>query len=280
MPGPDGRLVRPMRDRDIEQQLEDWLSEEARPIPQSVLESSLEAVSRTSQAGRRPVLRWLTASRLGVPVIATSVVLLAVATALTIDRIGSLVSSPPAGPTATPGLPLYWDATADFGRWSNERNPAPDAYGNQGVWSYMSSTQAHDPAYYRLLPTFARGIWRDSLGEVQGYLDKSNVILTPGVSRRYVLLRWTSPVDARIRISGFVLLVNYPCGGVASGITFFVDHDAQQLATEPISTGSARAIVLETIVRRGESLYFVVDRDTDNLCDSTLISLEIVSEGA
>jgi hypothetical protein len=63
-------------DRDAERRLEEWLHEDARPMPQYVLESSIEAVARTGQKSRyRPVaLRWLDGRRLAAGAIAAVLV--------------------------------------------------------------------------------------------------------------------------------------------------------------------------------------------------------------
>jgi hypothetical protein len=260
-------------DAEIERQIEDWLEAEARAIPRDVLEDALEAVSRTSQEGSRsPAVAWLRRP-MGLLGAAAVLVLLVSAGALTVSRIGSFL------PTQTPsGGPVQaWDPSIDLALRSGRLNPSPDSYGDPAVWSYKSGALIHTPVAYELLPAFVAPRWSDPrFLNLSANLDATGVVLSPWKgpsSERFVMLAWKSPIDGSVSIRGTFALVDDLCTG--SGITFYVDHDADSLFESQIPTGGHDAFDLHATVARGESLYFVVGAGATSTCDSTLVTLTI-----
>jgi hypothetical protein len=264
-------------DEDIERLLTDWLEDEAQPMPHDVLENALESVARTPQTGARSSTPGWLRGPVGVFAAAAVLILVVVASGLTVDRIGSLF---PAA-SASAGPALAWDPGAEFRVEPNQRNPSPDSYGNPNVWSYLSSRIAHAPLQYEPLPSFANGQWIDP-SIITVYRHKDGLVMHPweaGGSVRFAILGWTSPVAGDVRIRGFVLMVDRNCKELGSGISFFVDRESSRLLASEIASGDSDHLDVSTTVRRGESIYFIVDPGADSDCDSTLLSLEITTGG-
>jgi len=260
-------------DEDVERLLEDWLTDYAEPMPQAVLESALESVARTTQTHARSVGRGWLRGPVGAIATAAVVILVIVAGGLTIDRIGSWVPSA----STSPGPTQVWDPVADFGRWSNHQNPSPDSYSNREVWSYASSSLAHTPVVYELLPTFAGSTWSDPrFVNLYALLDGRGLELSPWKGpdfERFIILGWKSPIAGTVNVAGTFALVNDTCTG--SGITFSVDRESESLLMTEIPTGGNDAFALSATVELGDSLYFIVGSGATSTCDSTNLTLEI-----
>ncbi|MEX2136303.1 MAG: hypothetical protein WEB29_04980 [Chloroflexota bacterium] len=263
-------------DEEIERLLDDWLTDDAQPMPREVLENALESVARTPQGGTRRTGRsWLGSGPVGVLAAAAVLILVVVAGGLTVNRIGSLF--PTASADARPEL--AWDPGAEFLVAPSQRNPSPDSYGNSNVWSYLSSPRAHAPLQYEPLPTFANGQWTDP-STVIVYRDKDGLVMHPWKadgSVRFAILGWTSPVAGDVTIRGFVLMVDRNCKELGSGIGFSVDRESSTLFASEVRSGDSDHLDVTTTVRRGESIYFIVDPGVDNTCDSTLLGLAITT---
>lgn len=262
-------------DEEIERLLEDWLTDEAQPMSHDVLENALESVTRTTQTGaRRGSPGWLRGP-VGVLAAAALLILVVVAGGLTVDRIGSLIPTE----SSSAGPARVWDPVADFRRGANQMNPSPDSYGNPGVWSYFSSTVAHSPPSYRLLPAFTNDQWNDpAFRFLTVYLDRGGLLLHPwetGDSVRYTILGWKSPIAGNVTIRGTAALADTACTQVGSGITLSVDRGTQSLFVSEIPSGGTDEIHVSATMERGESIYFIVDPGADSDCDSTVLILEI-----
>jgi hypothetical protein len=80
-------------DQEVERLLEDWLTDEAQPIPRDVLENALESVARTTQTRTRTLAWGWLRGPTGAILAAAILILVIVAGGLTIDRIGSWLPS-------------------------------------------------------------------------------------------------------------------------------------------------------------------------------------------
>lgn len=267
------------RDQNLERQVEEWFDAEARAMPQQVLEASLEQVARTRQVGQRRRPAWLT-PRWTAPVAAAALLaLVVVAGGLAVDRFGSLLASSSPAPSGSPPPVLRWDARHDLERWSNRLNPAPDAYGNADVWSYLLVDRTHSSATYLPLTQFDGQIWSDEAGQLSGYLGNGGIVLHPGVEVKYVALGWRSPIAGEVTITGYVGLVDLGCISVGSGIRLQIRQGSDELRAIRLDSGGADRFELTTRMSAGDSLYFMVDPGQDNLCDSTRLIVWIVATG-
>ena len=101
-------------DRETERRLEAWLQDEARPMPEYVLESSIETVARTGQVSpNRPIsVRWLDKRMAGVAAIAAVLVVGLTVGPVLVERFGPSQRSPFLGTSACvqlpPGITGWW----------------------------------------------------------------------------------------------------------------------------------------------------------------------------
>lgn len=267
-------------DADVERTLEDWLEEEARPIPPHVLESVIAGASQRAQLGHAgplsagPVLqRFLLASAA-----AAMLLLVVIAGPIAVERIGSLVGSLPASDAGQ----RHWDPFLDYVGAPNEINRSPDAYGNVGVWSFMETTGGvHDPGNYRLLPAYqvvdaSTEQWYEPslLNLVVGRaIPERAMLLHPfggGDDIRGAVLAWRSPIADAVSVTGHVD-VDASCG---DGIVLGIDRNADQLDAITLPAGG-RDFTVTVEVAEGDSLYFIVEPRADSLCDSTYLRLSI-----
>ena len=265
-------------DEEIERLLEDWLEDEAQPIPRDVLEGTLESVARTPQVSPRGGgARWLRNGPFGMAV-AAALVLLAVVTGVVIrDRIGSLPNPAPSGSS---GPVLVWAQPVDF-HAAPGLNPGPDAHGNADVWSYLTGPTAHAPATYELLPTFTGRQWTDpAFVNLHAYEDRG-LVLHPyidGGQTRYIILGWTSPFSGEVRVTGVADMLQRTCPQPANGIRLTIDLGAQTLATDEVGAGSTVSFEATASVAAGDSIYFLVDPVGNSSCDSTALTVTITSQ--
>jgi hypothetical protein len=273
-------------DEEIEHILEDWLADEAQPMPHDVLENALETVARTNQQNRRRLgPDWLRSRPMGLLATAAVVILVVLASGLTVDLIGSF------GPTesASAGIPQTWDPAVDFDVAFPHRNPAADGYGNAGVWSFLRSPEAeHNPASYFLLPDFADPLttfggraWYDSdyLNLLIGKRTADDTIYlhpwSDGAIRKDAIVGWTSPISGQITIEGTVARTQHSCPVDAGNMVFSVDRAAVSLKEILVGFAQNARFSLTTSVVVGESVYFIVDADMDASCDLTELRVTI-----
>jgi len=270
-------------DDELERLLEDWLEDEAQPIPHEVLERSLESVARTPQVGSRRGGSWFRSGPFGLAFSAALAVLVIVTGVLIRDRIGSLptasVSVAPA-PSAS-SVPLQAWAQPDDFHAAPGLNPGPDAYGNTDVWSYLSGTSAHAPSTYELLPTFSSNQWTDpGFVNLDIYEDRG-LVLHPYVGAeqtRYIILGWTSPISGRVTITGSADMLQRTCPQPPNGIVLTIDQGFHTLATEEVPAASTIPFEVTATVAAGDSIYFLVDPAGNSSCDSTALRLTITSQ--
>jgi hypothetical protein len=263
-------------DEELERLLEDWLEDEAQPIPHDVLEGTLESVARTPQVGPRgggP--GWFRTGPFGMLAATAFVVLAIVAGVLVRDRIGSVPTpSPSAGPVQ------IWAQPDDF-HAAPGLNPGPDARGVADVWSYLAGSTAHAPAAYELLRTFAGNQWTDPAFVNLAFYEDRGLVLHPyidGEQTRYVILGWRSPISGELTITGSADMLQRSCPQPANGIRLSIDRGSQTLATEDVPAGSTVPFSLRATVGFGDSIYFVVDPVGNSSCDSTALTVTIISQ--
>ena len=280
----------PKSDRDIEGLLEDWLEDDARPMPQHVLESSLEAVARSNQTSAHGSLagRWWSQKRLALALAGTAVLLVVVAGSTILGSLGGLFGPIPGfAPDDSPAEMLVWNPATEFQMPPDQKNPSPDGYGNPGVWSYLRSlTDSDDPTSYLLLPNFqsAPPHWyeRDLVNLIVGYDARPGVITLHGWSdgirdhNHDAILGWRSPVAGTIHLRGAVWSPTPSCGEPADGPTFTIQLDRSLVASYPLGLGGSKDLDLTVEVEAGQSLYFSNDPGLDARCDNIFLRLTII----
>lgn len=260
-------------DEEIERQLEEWLEDEAQPMPQEVLENTLKSVARTTQADRGTGASWVRSGSLGALAAAAVLVLAVVAGVLVRDRIGS---GPDESASAEPGQ--AWAQPSDF-EAAPAANPGPDGPGHPDVWSYFSSPTTHAPDTYELLPTYMSNEWTDRrFINLHVNLDRG-LVLHPFASEtegvRYIILGWKSPIAGEVTISGSADLLQRTCPQAADGVVLSIDHGSQTVATREIAAGGTATYELTVTIQLGDSIFFVVDPTVNSNCDSTALNFTI-----
>jgi hypothetical protein len=171
-----------------------------------------------------------------------------------------------------------WDAAADFERAPRPANPGRDRYGNSS-WFYLWGGRAHDPATYRLLPTFfvfnpTWEVWllyEDFQSALVGF-NNGELFLHPGPSPpgQNAIVGWRSPLAATVRIQASISVIGPPCAVPANGILWSLDKGAETIRSGLLDPGGLENFELNVTVAVDESLYLVVDDRNDSSCDSTL----------
>jgi hypothetical protein len=279
------------REEELERLLEDWLEDEARPMPHEVLESALESVARTSQTSSHPRgLDWIAGGPVGILSAAAVVVLLVVAGGLAVDRIGTWL---PIG-SGSSGQERVWNPVTDWLSAPNQENPSPDRYGHLGVWRYMRSTSAsHDAALYILMPNFEGDqAWNQpGMSGTSPTVDEAwnepamiNVFVALGTDEAiylhptvgaHAILAWTSPVAGKVRIEGVVARPQDPCSEPSGSLLFSIEQGSASLRALGLDLGQRADISVSSTVGLGETVYFVVDADGDAICDLTELRVTI-----
>jgi hypothetical protein len=278
-------------DSDIERLLEDHLEETARPMPVDVLESAIEAVGRTRQG--RAGIPFV--DRLGrIPLVLGGVVatlLLLVTVTMSLDRFGFIWFGQQPSLTPTPlENPRRWDPAADFRLRPNEQNPGPDSYGNDDTWAYLRTPTdgARDPSRYVSMTEFLPAgptrfaAWADPLrpgAEIGVSKAEGFVAMTPyvaGDDTVGVVLRWLSPFDGSVRITGKVTSIQFDCPVAATGVRFYIDRGGVTLESYRLQLAGSANLDLTASVGRGEALHFVVDPLSASNCDTISLEMTII----
>jgi hypothetical protein len=266
----------------LEQQLEAWLVDSAQPMPPEVLEEIIADVPRAPQAGTRgriaPAPRWL------VPGAAAVTLVIAIGMVANLAR--------PTGPGVLPsgGSPLpsvvvrTWDPAADFLAAPDQANPAPDGYGNAGVWHYQNGPGGpHDASSYVLMPAFDAGVGKWHVPDrvnLHIYRQGSGIVLHPwgqigGSEERRAVLTWRSPITGSVAASGSFALVDGTCTHLGDGVTVSIVDGSSVLWTAVIPSGGSSRFEVSAAVEPASTLSFVVDSTRLSECDSTLLTLRI-----
>ena len=197
-----------------------------------------------------------------------------------------------------------WNLASDFSLSPNQANPNPDSYGNTNVWHFMeSSTLAHDPSTYTLLPEFLTDAhFFPGLQQWQGSVVSTSVkdklpfvgINTTGMTQyplnivwpagmvrvhpnptQLVVVGWQSPVTGFFDVSLGVSDLDASCG---NGVLWFVDRGVSNLArgSIPNNGGSQNTNLTNIQMSQAEFLYVIVDPSMSNHgCDSTGLDVTI-----
>jgi hypothetical protein len=185
-----------------------------------------------------------------------------------------------------------WDPAVDWRNAPDQANPSPDSYGHADVWSYLASDGFdHNPSQYSPLPAYDPGQewWYDpSYGNLliqHGSPTSQSELVFHSYGGRVIdfgrnaILAWTSPINGRITVAGQVRVRDpLECGGLGGGIIWSIDKGAATLTSSAIAGGESSTFKFSTVVREGETLYFVHDPGWDSDCDATYVRLQITNQ--
>ena len=269
-------------DHEVERILEDWLEDEARTMPEPVMNSIVEEAKRHSQLGPRRGLglnrpAWRAALTLATAGLAVLLVLIAPPL---VNLVATLVGGPSNVGQPAEGA-MHWDAMLQFREYPNQLNPAPDGYGHQTVFTYLyASGPTHDPTQYVPLSQFETSDrierWYDP--EVDVHVGRApgpdGLELHPGgggADSHAAIIAWRNPVEASLIVAGSVE-VDASCG---DGIVFSIEHGSDTVEGFELAGGSRSFRFEAEAFHSGDVLHFIVDPGTDNRCDTTLLNLTI-----
>ena len=169
-------------------------------------------------------------------------------------------------------------------------NPGRDRYGNT-TWSYLySQGRAHDPAGYKLLPTFAVlapnwEVWHllpNFQSASAGFLN-GQTVMHPGPSdsdsAQNAVVRWRSPFAGTVKIE--LAIDNQAASGcpvAGNGVRWSLDQGTQALRSGTLAPSATTNVELTASVTAGESLYLVVEDNGNSNCDSTGVRLVIETQ--
>jgi hypothetical protein len=182
-----------------------------------------------------------------------------------------------------------WDPAMDWHNAPYQQNPSADSLGNPAVWSYMwSSSFAHDPSTYRLLPNYwvEAEQWNDpsytNLLVGHDNATSSTIRMHSGGGRvngpeagNDAILAWTSPVPGRVVITGHLQLGDPACNYLGSGIFWSIDQGATTLYQATVAPGAAIDFTVSANTTNGPTIYFVHDPGWDSNCDTAIVNLTI-----
>jgi hypothetical protein len=207
---------------------------------------------------------------------------------------------------------MVWSLAKDFRLSPSQANPAPDKYGNTGVWSYLQSAGVtHDPATYSLLTGFEtnevgtsgledwygvtcgyggcyphigrNGTGRDQLLNSSCWdycyptlLWPAGTLLLHPYTTNMAVVGWTSPVTATVSMVGSLRsaqLIN--CG---TGIQWTIDNGATTVATGHVlpPLPFVQSFRIKAGVQAGQTYYLTIAAYNESvICDSTLTAWTI-----
>lgn len=170
---------------------------------------------------------------------------------------------------------------------------------SKGVWAFMqNTTDIDDPANYTLLPDYSSicfGVgpmkcWRNtgvSFTPIIGIATetfsfrgvkhtKYAPLLHPGQNVP-VIIRWQSPIDGKVNISGRISAIDRSCCG--DGVNWALkNNSAAIIRYGHLNQGQGAAFTAQDIaIGKGENLYFSVDMNDSITYDSTRLDLLISS---
>jgi hypothetical protein len=268
---------------DTARRLEDWLADEASPMPEAVMASIVEGVAEQSQLGRRRTLAlWRPGWRTVITAMVAGLLVIAVAIGPGVVRDLATFLGTRSDLVEQGADFMQWDVMRTFRESPIQLNPAPDAYGHTTVFTYLRGSRAgRGPTEYVVLPEF------EADGSVQSWYDPAieglyvgyapgtaSLELHPaggGVDSHAAVIAWRAPVDTSVAVTGRIE-VDASCG---DGIVFSVGRGTEILERLDMPAGSQTFSIPLGVVRAGDVLYFVVEPGADSRCDTTWLTATI-----
>ena len=179
-----------------------------------------------------------------------------------------------------------WNLADDFLLSATPENPAPDSEETPEVWYFLSSTGLeHDPATYELYTNYT--VFDANREGWDGGALVPTVSILKGIHRVFVhpgdgvltVVGWRSPVTGVVLVRGlFEDDRSQTCPG-GDGVQWAIDASTgastTTLASGVLVADASAGFALSTAVTEGDFLYFSVDPNTNDLCDTTFLDLTI-----
>ena len=137
---------------------------------------------------------------------------------------------------------MVWSLSGDFPRYPDNVNPAPDQYGNAGVWHYRYSIGLGHPwgtyLYYYdyfldwsgIEEAWTAGSEEQFFTPLLGIPDYTEGAVLHPTSDSLSLASWRSPIDGTVGIKGHFSDVQPGCG---YGVEWAIDHKTARRVTAP-----------------------------------------------
>ncbi|MBC1239084.1 hypothetical protein H6G94_02635 [Nostoc punctiforme FACHB-252] len=197
--------------------------------------------------------------------------------------------------------PLSWNLSRDIMLGIGKTNPTR-------TWTFMKAQTIHNPGSYQLLEQFASpcrnyvgvlltgircwqrvttpsafipyfgGVYSNaSLPIPDSLIGLTGLAIAHPTVTNAVVLRWTSPIQGKVSVSGRTA----PMGACGNGIKWFLDRENSNLLSGSTNSfaGQASSFVKSDIpVAVGSSLFFIIDSNGEESCDTTTLDLLIVAQ--
>jgi len=197
-----------------------------------------------------------------------------------------------------------WNLAKDFRMSPNQENPNRDSCGNLGVWHFLQSGDfSHTPQTYTLMPNFSTNSRHDGTSGVHNWTgteipdvvvyktekDLWNatalakyIYIHPGWSH-LTIVGWRSPINGNVKINGEFASPYASGGGCGDGVKWYIDKGATTLTSGSFPNGSSQNVQQGTngssltniSVQQGEFIYFILDYNTNAMCDATKFDVTI-----
>ena len=196
----------------------------------------------------------------------------------------------------THATPAYsWNLAREFAAQGNTTNPLPG-----GVWTLMYDNlgTTHNQANYVAFPVYSSsyyiypyafsnwtiqgstnilaGVAEQDFAVGSGQIRHGDIVIHPNTDKA-VIVKWNSPISGKVSVSGAVLDVDGSCG--TNGIRWFFDKGNIVLMKGAVANGNhGMSFIQQNIpVSVGTALYFIVDSNGNQDCDTTKLDLMISS---
>jgi hypothetical protein len=212
----------------------------------------------------------------------------------------ALLGATAAPASATSSTFMRWKFAFDL-RNHPDHNPFPSQFGRPSAWSLRQSQSLQRDGNYPLLRLYSSRFGSSGLTAWHGNNPGSCVRLpaigvnttakalplctgtVPGSAAFVVpsaahmpVVAWTSPYDGAVTIShDAVSDIDRSCG---DGVDYYVDSGTAQLASVAVGNGGGTTLPsMDVPVKKGQSLYFIVDAgpNHNSSCDATQLQITI-----
>jgi hypothetical protein len=212
----------------------------------------------------------------------------------------ALLGATAAPASATSSTFMRWKFAFDL-RNHPGHNPFPSQFGRPSAWSLRQSQSLQRDGNYPLLrlyssrfgssglqawhgnnpgscvqlPAIGANTTAKALPLCSGTVPGSAAFVVPSATHMPVVA-WTSPYDGAVTIShDAVSDIDRSCG---DGVSYYVDSGTAQLAAVAVGNGGGTTLAsMDVPVKKGQSLYFIVDAgpNHNSSCDATQLQITI-----
>ncbi len=196
-----------------------------------------------------------------------------------------------------------WNLAKDFRMSPNQENPNRDSCGNLGVWHFLQSGDfSHTPQTYTLMQNFSTSLRYDGTPGIHNWsgteipdvvVYKVEKDLNAAALAKYMymhpgwshltIIGWRSPINGNVKINGEFASAYASGGGCGDGVKWYIDKGATTLASGSFPNGSSQNVqqgtngssLTSVSMQQGEFIYFILDYNTNAMCDATEFNVTI-----